>query len=152
MFEQVQPRLLSDWLEQALQDLRTCEADSRYRVGMFTWCRYNPDERVCQVCLAGSLLVQSLHWPMYQTCFYQIDGGQPAWALLRALNWLRCGELPKALASAAGSPLVLHTARLQQLCQQGLPEFLPPSSYHLAREAFFRDMQRVWHQLRHWKV
>lgn len=52
------PDKLSDLIELALSDMEKCESDSNYEVDMDQWVL--PIKGKCRVCLAGSVLVQTM--------------------------------------------------------------------------------------------
>jgi hypothetical protein len=90
------PDKLSALIRVALADLRKVEADSRYVVNMHRW--HKPVGEVCQVCLAGAVMAQSLgidperhvEWPTNLA-----TGG--AEAKMLALDCARQGDVLNAL-------------------------------------------------------
>ncbi len=52
------PRVMSELLEIALEDLRKCEADPAYDIYMGDWHR--PKNGVCWVCMAGAAMAERL--------------------------------------------------------------------------------------------
>ncbi len=50
----------SELIRLALRDLAACEADPRFDIDMSDWKQYDGVGDVCHVCLAGSVMVQSL--------------------------------------------------------------------------------------------
>lgn len=57
----------SDLLRRAVRDAETCEADRTYRIEMRCWHTPSPDGRTA-VCLAGSVIAQSLGVPADTRC------------------------------------------------------------------------------------
>lgn len=53
------PNKLSDLLELAIKDLKSCEADPKFVIDMLNWCKETSDG-TCGICLAGAVMVRSL--------------------------------------------------------------------------------------------
>ena len=91
------PSTPSELIRLALADLRACERDDRYRVSMMCW--HVPLERVCQVCLAGAVLAQTLgvepHEGIGDADLEQYSGRVKG--RLRALDRFRLGEISAGL-------------------------------------------------------
>lgn len=54
------PDLPSELLTLALDDLEVIRKDPKYRIFMLDWHLYLPQEDVCQVCLAGAVMANTL--------------------------------------------------------------------------------------------
>lgn len=50
----------SELIRLAMTDLVKCEADDRFKIEMDTWHEYDEEDNVCKVCLAGSVMAQTL--------------------------------------------------------------------------------------------
>lgn len=101
----------SDLIDLALGDLEKCEAaPDRFKVNMGEWCRQKSGDRRCEVCLAGSVLTQTLGFTFDRAedleAFDASDGGVVATpedfderteAKLLALDSLRCGNVSEAV-------------------------------------------------------
>jgi len=53
------PDKYSDLIELAIKDIQLCKKDKRYKIDMSLWHFYNPAQRVCFVCLAGSIMAKT---------------------------------------------------------------------------------------------
>jgi len=84
------PDKYSDLIELAIKDIQLCKKDKRYKIDMSLWHFYNPAQRVCFVCLSGSMLAKTLECP-YQTEREEIYGGNSQ--KLNFINNLRYGEV-----------------------------------------------------------
>lgn len=56
------PDKLSDLIRLALDDLRKCEENPQYTINMHVWYHHSPDNNRCMVCLAGSVMAQTLQF------------------------------------------------------------------------------------------
>jgi len=54
------PDRVGDLIRLAVKDLTLCEANPDYTVDMGKWHYYDDERGVCEVCLAGSVIAQSL--------------------------------------------------------------------------------------------
>jgi hypothetical protein len=100
------PRTLSEWLELAVADLRRIADKSGFAVNMgvfYLRSRLNPvidqpdfPAEVCQVCLAGAVLVGAGVAPIVERDLFN-DVGAETRILLQAINHLRMGQLTPAL-------------------------------------------------------
>lgn len=95
------PRAASQLLTLALTDLETCEAADGYTVDMGSWHRWDADSEQCVVCLAGSVIAQTLKVDRKSDS----DFGSPLLASvapqLDALDDFRRGELVRGLETLA---------------------------------------------------
>ena len=104
----VLPDLPSALMKVAQADLRTCEADPRYRIDMQNW--HGTEERAgqendgtkepqepCPVCMAGSMMAMRLDAPEGARRTPE-DYPYPLRRKLRAVNLLRGGHVRSALA------------------------------------------------------
>ncbi len=57
------PNKASDLIDLALHDLELCERNSKYKINMQNWHKLK-DDNLCHVCLAGSVIAQTLKYPM----------------------------------------------------------------------------------------
>jgi hypothetical protein len=91
------PDRLSDLIELAVKDARACEADPRFKLYMQQWVA--PAKRrgePCQVCMAGSVLVQSLGFsPRREWTDAEPDDATDN--KIFAVNDVRVGEIQAAL-------------------------------------------------------
>ena len=60
------PNKASDLIYLALHDLELCEKNSKYKIDMGRWHRFR-DDNLCYVCLAGSVIAQTLKYPILKT-------------------------------------------------------------------------------------
>jgi len=60
------PDKCGDLIRLAVKDLTLCEANPDYTVDMGKWHQYDDDEDTCYVCLAGSVMAQSLSVEKYK--------------------------------------------------------------------------------------
>ena len=114
MTEHQLPDKLSDLLQVGLNDLAKCEADERYHIDMNVWHsvqeRLPPPEQCttmmvepverCVVCMAGSVMGQSLGIPADISVMPQdmtVEVGPENAAKLAALDALRMGLVSSAL-------------------------------------------------------
>lgn len=98
----------SELIELALTDLEKCEAEPAiFEIEMSDWCRMPEEGGRCEICLAGSVMTQSLgfRFDLHSAdCLDAEDGylatpddfGENEDALY-ALDALRCGEIDSAL-------------------------------------------------------
>lgn len=96
------PKKLSDLIEVALHDLEACEKSDEYTVDMGRWHYPSPDSP-CEVCLAGSVMAQTLGTKTSRIACPGDFGGDVQQAL-HALDEVRHGPigLPKALRMIDG--------------------------------------------------
>lgn len=83
------PNKLSELIKVAIADLIKCERSSRYVINMDDW--HEPNSH-CSVCLAGSVMAQSLKADRTE-CLDPDDFGVVNNGKLMALNELRCGHV-----------------------------------------------------------
>jgi len=55
------PDSVGDLIRLAIKDLETCEANPEYEIDMKDWHHYDEGTNKCYVCLAGSVMAQSLN-------------------------------------------------------------------------------------------
>lgn len=84
----------SELLDLAVKDLKAVEDADGYEVNMSYYHAYRPNVGVCEVCLAGSVMVQScgVSRTMSGSDVFDIFGKQ-----YRALDSFRCGAVSEAL-------------------------------------------------------
>ena len=96
----------SELIRVALKDLRACELDPRYEIDMLVWHDPNlikgvevpyPQARPCQVCLAGSVMAQSLGTNP-QKLTHPREFEDDTRAALFALEEFRAGHVSTGLA------------------------------------------------------
>ena len=58
------PERLSDLIRMALADLNNIEVNPNYIVDMLEWHRKDDDSPICRVCLAGSVMANTLDAPL----------------------------------------------------------------------------------------
>lgn len=131
----------SELLRLALSDLRKCEQDPTFRIDMGVWLlpagvntlegRYYDQ---CSVCLAGSVIAQTLGHPL---C---LSGGPSDWRLdtarkLFALNYFRIGSIEAAY---------LWLVRKKP---EGIPFHVPVCRYDENKDKFHKDMDELVHLL-----
>ena len=129
------PTTPSELIRLALADLRDCERDDRYWVSMTCW--HVPLERVCQVCLAGAVMAQTLgaepHEGIGDADLARY--GSSVQGRLRALDRFRLGEI-----SAGLSYLGYDVDKLSEEWQQ----YARKSGYNPADpEPFHRQMNSL---------
>ena len=100
----------SDLLLSALSDLAKCEADPNYRVDMRFWHKSNSIDGICEVCLAGAVMVNSLHVPAANS-YLPEDFDHNTKNALRALNCFREGNIWDALARLGYCTSIDYTPR-----------------------------------------
>lgn len=88
------PTLPSALLRAALRDLKACEADNGYDISMVAW--HSPGNPNCSVCLAGSVMAQSLG-AKPGSMYHPTDFDTGVTACLLALNMFRVGYIGVAL-------------------------------------------------------
>lgn len=91
------PDKLSELLRVALVDLEKCEDDSRYFINMDVW-HSGAFGGICHVCLAGSVMAQSIGLDRTEFKYPGSLGDRSVVGKLRAINFLRMGEVGSALA------------------------------------------------------
>lgn len=96
------PKKLSDLIEVALHDLEACEKSDEYTISMDQW-HFPSSTQTCEVCLAGSVMAQTLRTKTSRIACPEDFGGDVQQALL-ALDEVRHGPigLPKALRMIDG--------------------------------------------------
>lgn len=135
------PDLPSELLRLALSDLRKCEQNPTFRIDMGVWLlpagvntlegRYYDQ---CSVCLAGSVIAQTLGHPL---C---LSGGPSDWRLdtarkLFALNYFRIGSITAAYQ------------RLPRIKPANMPSYVSVCRYDVNRDQFHKDMDELVHLL-----
>lgn len=103
------PRKLSSCLMLALEDLEKAEKSKKYTIDMGTWFSFRGPARNCVVCLAGSVMAQSLQATKGvknsiadRSCgIHPSDYSQYNADRLYALDYLRSGAFHSALKSFA---------------------------------------------------
>ena len=95
------PEKLSSLIRLALDDLAKCEADDDYVVDMDVYHEPSPNEGTCRVCLAGSVMAQTLDTPRdvdRVPVWYLDSRDMRRWGTaLSALNRARLGDLLGAI-------------------------------------------------------
>lgn len=93
------PGKLSALIRVALADLKLCEKDDHYEIWMSDW--HSPSTRTgkCEVCLAGSVMAQTLGTPRSKytaPSYFSNSHSTYVQNKLYALNCLRTGEVATA--------------------------------------------------------
>jgi len=99
---------LHELLRLAIDDLKLCYADPDVEVGMDEWLAYDAVKNVCEVCLAGALVLKGTHMasavPTAEAVaagtawsHQLIDPGDDVRPWMRALDYIRMGQLGLAL-------------------------------------------------------
>ena len=88
------PRVPSELLRRALEDLDACARDSRYKIDMAQYHK-SESEGACSVCLAGAVMAKSLHAHPHESFGPKHFPGDTA-ALL-ALDYFRKGDIQLGL-------------------------------------------------------
>ena len=93
------PTRPSELIKLALSDLEKCEVDGEfYRVDMGRWHVFDETDNVCYVCLAGSVMAQTLGISHRKTCKpFNIEGAEDYVAPLTALEYLRSGHVEEGV-------------------------------------------------------
>lgn len=89
----------SELIRLALSDLKKCEEDDRYGINMGVWMKVTGDGE-CLVCLAGSVMAQTLNtpWPSETAYLRSVSPCEVAGhEKLVALNRFRAGEIYSGL-------------------------------------------------------
>lgn len=79
----------------ALADLEKCEQDDVYEIDMSQWCRFSGE--TCTVCLAGSIMVQTLGVQVDDERKYFDPYDTPFSNKLLALDSFRVGSVSRGL-------------------------------------------------------
>ena len=96
------PDRLSDLILVALKDLKKCEKSPKYTVEMSKWHRPSCASAIthldwtCEVCLAGSVIAQTLKTPIIKLK-EPVDFGEVDEHKLYALDYIRGGDVFQAL-------------------------------------------------------
>ena len=128
---------LSEATRQSLDDLKACEDDPRYRIFMGSWHSPEPngfkkkDDAVCEVCLAGAVMAKRLGFEPDEHVEPDYNQVGEAASMLRALDMIRLGEIPCALARIGIGPI------------RRLSTPVSVSNYDNDREGFFADMESI---------
>lgn len=130
------PKLASDLIELALNDLEKCEADPRYQINMGTWHKpIKGSEAVCAVCFAGAV--------MAQTNMVDINENHNGSALsdadedrIDALNEFRCGYIREGLD------------RMGLTINDGVPDDFDAADYRVYPAKFKAEMKALASDLR----
>lgn len=96
MSEKLLPEKLSDCLELALADFAKCRESPMYQINMNNWHKPLLGKDVCTVCLAGSVIAQSLGIPP-TTPTGPSDFSPHNAVRLEALDYLRTGQIHEAV-------------------------------------------------------
>ena len=135
------PDLPSELLRLALSDLRKCEQDPTFRIDMGVWLLpagvntlFERSYDQCSVCLAGSVMAQTLKHPL------GLSGGPRDWRFdtaskLYALNYFRTGIVVAAY-------VWLRRSRPKEI-----PSHVPVCRYDQDKEMFHKDMDELVHLL-----
>ena len=118
----------SELLQLALDDLRKCEADPRFKIDMSQWV--TPVNEVCYVCLAGSVMIQELGASPEKWCaplHFQYGVSDKLWAL----NQFRLGLLCSAYKF------------LGRELPENLPERVCVTRHNDDKEQFHQDMESL---------
>jgi len=95
--ENILPNKPSELIRLAIKDMQLCEKDSRYNLNMNHWhSGGSPNgERVCQVCMAGSVMAKTLKTPIedYDDILDSNNPDSLFYNKLRAINSFRLGFL-----------------------------------------------------------
>ena len=118
----------SELLRVALDDLRKCEADPRFKIDMSQWVM--PQDGVCYVCLAGSVMIQELGASPKIGCLPSHFSEEVS-DKLDALNEFRMGFIDAAYES------------LGQELPENLPEGIRVTRYNDDKEQFHKDMESL---------
>ena len=118
----------SELLQLALNDLRTCEADPRYRIEMAVW--HVMRGGTCYICLAGAVIANSLP-EKYQEFVTPSSFDYEVEKKLRALNLFRVGYIGDAYFI------------LKRKQPEKLPSFVPVADYDVNPSQFYTDMESL---------
>ena len=90
----------SELIRVALEDLRLCEADPRYRICMDVW--HIPVNDKCEVCLGGAVMAQHIGVAVDAWCeVYDFSDTEITDALL-AIDYFRVGHVTACLNNVFG--------------------------------------------------
>jgi len=134
------PDKMSDLLALAARDLRAVEEDSAYRVDMSDWHFPDPYTGQCEVCMAGAVLAVTVGVDPQEE-FVPDTMTLDLHKKMLAINSLRMGNVHKASFTLRGTETAREAARLADL-DRGM------SDYHIDREAFFADVEKLIQDLR----
>ena len=88
------PDKLSELIRHAVGDLEKCEIDGQYEIDMNAW--HLPNNEVCHVCLAGSVMAQTLEIPASRAITLEVLDATVSEKMC-ALNEARKGNVKVAL-------------------------------------------------------
>jgi hypothetical protein len=88
----------SELIRLALHDMRLCEVNPDYKFDMATWHTYVPSEHICYVCLAGSVVANTLKYDVNK-CFTWNELGKETQDKLDFLDSIRRGYTSTVEAS-----------------------------------------------------
>jgi hypothetical protein len=141
----------SELIRVALADLRKVEALPQiYRVNMDVWHREkrvpleSNEAPLCEVCLAGSMISQSLHANPNEHRGPEDFDQETTWKLY-ALNEFRVGNVYDGLCYLSNVPSGrLYAQKWEELKgKDGARKYTPIAEYTKGPEDFHRDMQTL---------
>ena len=86
--------VLSEAIDQALEDMEACKNDPRYEINFDYW--HSPERGKCYVCLAGSVIAKRFNVPFNELSLPYFFPEKKE-NILRALNCVRKGKVSGAL-------------------------------------------------------
>ena len=97
------PNKPSELIDLALADLELCEKDEEYQIDMEVYYDRSISSKVCQVCLAGAVMAQSLE--RYSTTLFPSSFDCDTSNKLSALDMFRKGSLRTGLRCLSIEPI-----------------------------------------------
>lgn len=129
----------SEALRQAVNDLEKCEQDERFEIDMNNWAKMVCG--VCQVCLAGAMLVQQCGIPDEGLEFHNLpdDIAGKMWGI----DAFRVGRLWDGVAwfKEGGYSIASGAQRGDRV--EGLPEYVDVQGYHYSPVVFKEQMRGI---------
>lgn len=120
----VLPNKLSDLIELAIRDVQKCEAEpARFRLAMGNW-HMPVEDGICEVCLAGAVMAQTLALPDTHYVSFAFDGVRDFQQQLRALNDVRVGDMVIAVERLGIKPSLAQSVAIEDaesIIFDGLP-------------------------------
>lgn len=154
-FEHMPARKLSAWLAQAIADMLLCAADSKYKVTREYG--YKLVDGICEVGLAGSLLVQTGGFPGRGSMRPE-DLSLWSMMLTTAIEDLARGDIATAAEQTVGCPLVIQSPRLRKLAARNcmtMSVSVPNAAWVTLRcepAVLAAELQAVVRALKKWRV
>ena len=128
------PDKLYELLEVAINDLIEAEMDPKYEIHMGEWHRYEEDEDVCYVCLAGSYMAMSLEEPYKDRLDPFFIYSTSVANKLAALDYIRFGAIWQAL-----DVFYDNEYRIPRVEYPNIPETMVVSSYACNPDAWMEE-------------